>query len=298
MHNKILLIVVFVLSVILINMSSSNTTHFNSEPKIKVKNTQNDNIESINLEEYIIGVVAAEMPASFNEEALKAQAVASRTYATYKMQNSDDNFDVVTDVSNQSYITVDEMKKKWNNDFDKYYERIKAAVYNTKGEVLYYEDEVIEAYYFAMSNGYTEKSSLVFSEEKDYLQSVESSYDNSSLKNFEVTTIFTKDEICQKLSVSCDNLTFSNIERSSTNRVNSISVNNEQFKGTIFRSKLGLRSTDFTIKEENNKIIITTRGYGHGVGMSQYGANGMANEGYNYQEILKYYYKNVKISSI
>ncbi len=299
MQNRILIIVVFILSLILVTMSSNrNTTFFNSEPNILVKDTNTDNIDSINLEEYIIGVVAAEMPASFNEEALKAQAVASRTYAAYKMNQSRGEFDIVTDVSNQSYITVDEMRKKWDNEFEKYYQKISAAVNATKGKIMYYEDEIVEAYYFAMSNGYTEKSSLVFSEDRDYLQSVESKYDNNNLNNFEVTKTFSKTEICQKLNIVCENLTFSNIVRSDTNRVNSITVNGVVFKGTVFRSKLSLRSTDFTIEEVNDQIIITTKGYGHGVGMSQYGANGMAKEGYNYEEILRYFYKNIKISSI
>jgi len=297
MQNKILLIINVVLSLILIIISSSNnTTFFYTEPNIIIKD--NDNIESINLEEYVIGVVAAEMPASFNEEALKAQAVASRTYATYKMQISNKNYDVVTDVSDQGYITIDEMKNKWKNEYNKYYDKIKKAVNDTKGKVMYYDGKVIEAYYFAMSNGYTENAGLVFSEDRDYLQSVKSNYDNSSLKNFEVSTTFSKDEICQKLNISCNNFNISNINRSDTNRVNALSINDVVFEGTTFRKKLGLRSTDFTIKEVNNKIIITTKGYGHGVGMSQYGANGMANEGYTYDEILKYYYKNIKISSI
>lgn len=299
MQNRILIIVVFILSLILVSISSNkNTTFFNSEPNIKIKNTKTDEIDSLNLEEYVIGVVAAEMPASFSDEALKAQAIASRTYAAYKMEQESKEYDVVTDVSNQSYITIEEMKNKWESEFNKYYTKIANAVNATKGMIMYYDDEIVEAYYFAMSNGYTEQAGLVFSEDKDYLQSVKSTYDNSNLKNFEVTVNFEKEEICQKLNIKCASLSFSNIIRSNTNRVNSITVNDTTFKGTVFRNKLGLRSTDFTIEEENDLIRITTRGYGHGVGMSQYGANGMAKEGYNYEEILKYYYKNIKISSI
>jgi len=299
MINRILLIIIVVLSLILVSVSSSkNTTFFNSKPQINVKDSKTDEIKSIYLEEYIIGVVAAEMPASFNKEAIKAQAIASRTYATYKMHKNDSNYDVVTDVVDQSYITVDEMKNKWGTDFELYYNKIKTAVNDTEGLIMYYNDEVVEAYYFAMSNGYTESASLVFSEDRDYLQSVESVYDNNELKYFEVTKKFTKEEICKSLNIQCNNIIFSNIDRSHTNRVNYITVNGTPFKGTVFRSKLGLRSTDFTIEEKDNHIFITTKGYGHGVGMSQYGANGMAKNGYNYEEILKYYYKNIKIGSI
>lgn len=301
MQNRILLVIVIFLSIVLVSIRSSNNTSFlndNNDINIKVKDTKKDSIDTIELEEYIIGVVSAEMPASFNEEALKAQAIASRTYAIYKMRNSSIDYDVVTDVSNQSYITVEEMKNKWKEDYNKYYDKVSKAVNDTKGMVMYYNDEIVEAYYFAMSNGYTEDVSLVFKEELDYLKSVESKYDNNSLKNFEYTVELSKEDICNKLNVSCDKLVFSNIIRSDTNRINSIMVNGINFKGTEFRKKLGLRSTDFTIKENNNKIYITTKGYGHGVGMSQYGANGMANDGYNYEDILKYYYKNIEISSI
>ena len=298
MINRILLIVTICLSLILLFMSSRNTTFFNTTPNITIKDSDTNEIETLNLEDYIIGVIAAEMPASFNEEALKAQAVASRTYAVYKMQNSNGKYDVVTDVSNQSYITIDKMKEKWKNDFEKYYQKIKDAVNKTKSEIMMYENEVIEAYYFAMSNGYTEESSLVFSEEKDYLKSVKSIYENNDLKNFEVTEKFTQEEICAKLNITCDKLTFTNIKRSNTGRVNTININDKIFKGTEVRKKLGLRSTDFDIKVEDEYIYITTKGYGHGVGMSQYGANGMAKAGYDYKEILTYYYKNVEIKTI
>ena len=301
MLNRILMLVTIFLSLIFLIISSNsnaNTTFFYSKPNINILDKKTNNISSVNLEEYVIGVVAAEMPASFNNEALKAQAIASRTYAIFKMQNNSKEFDIVTDVSDQSYITVEEMKKKWGNDYQEYYNKIKESVKMTEGMVMLYNNEIVEAYYFAMSNGYTEDVSLVFNEEKDYLKSVQSKYDNSNLKNFEVTEIFTKEEVCNKLEITCNNLIFTNIERSSSNRVNNITVNGIVFKGTSFRQKLSLRSTDFNITEKDNNIFITTKGYGHGVGMSQYGANGMANDGYNYEEILKYYYKNIEISSI
>lgn len=299
MQNKILLVIAVVLSVINYNMECSvKTTFFYSSPqKINVKDSISNKISTMDLENYVIGVVAAEMPASFPIEALKAQAIASRTYAMYKIENSTKNFDVVTDVSNQKYITIIEMKDKWKNDFDKYYEKIKDAVEGTKGQILKYNGEIIESFYFSMSNGFTEDSSYVFGEEKDYLKSVESKYE-SSLKNFSYEKEFTKDEFCKLLSISCNEIVISNIIRSNSNRVNSISINNETFKGTDIRKKLNLRSTDFIINVNGSNVIITTFGYGHGVGMSQYGAMGLANDGYSYEEILKYYYKNVEIDNI
>ena len=300
MRNKILLIITFVLSIILIVVPKSSpkkTTFFSNVININIKDKNTNKITTMDLEEYIIGVVAAEMPASFKEEALKAQAIASRTYAVYKINNSKKEYDVVSDVSNQSYITIDDMKNKWNEDFERYYQKIEKAVNETKNKVLFYNGDVIEAFYFSMSNGYTEEASLVFSENREYLQSVESNYERE-YKNFETTKEFSKEEICSALEIECNELNFLNIKRSKTNRVEKITVNNKEYKGTTFRTKLNLRSTDFDIEEKDDKILITTRGYGHGVGMSQYGANGMAKEGHSYEEILNYYYKNIKIDTI
>ena len=131
--NKLLLIVALILSIISINMSSTtkSTTHFNNDQIIKVK--KDDEINSLKLEEYIIGVVASEMPASFHIEALKAQAICARTYALYKLNESNTNYDILASVTNQGYINKEEMQKKWLNDYEKYYNKIKEAVLNTKG---------------------------------------------------------------------------------------------------------------------------------------------------------------------
>ena len=284
MKNKILLFIVFVLSIVeVISLKYHNQTNFSlpkkEEPvKINVKNTKTNNISEEELEDYIIGVVGAEMPASFNEEALKAQAVAARTYALYKINHSNKNYDVVTDASNQAYQTMDELKSKWGKDFEYYYNRVKDAVLNTKDEVMTYNDEVIIAYYFAMSNGYTEDSSLVFNEEKPYLKVADSKWEDSSLKNFLFKKEYSIDEFCDLLNIS-KNVTITDIKRSSTNRIISLKINNQEFSGTDIRKKLNLRSTDMDFEITEDKIIITTRGYGHGVGLSQYGANLMAKNG-------------------
>ena len=188
------------------------------------------------------------------------------------------------------------MQEKWQDDFTFYYTKIKEAVEATKNLVMEYDGEVISAYYFAMSNGATEDVSLVFGESRDYLVSVASPWDEN-VKNFSVTTTFSQKEFCEKLNIDCSSIVINDIARSSTNRVNTITINNQEFKGTTFRSLLGLRSTDFTISIEND-ITITTKGYGHGVGMSQYGANEMAKNGSSYEEILKYYYKDIDIVEI
>ncbi len=298
MKNRNLIIAVIFLSVIAIlsSFDKKETVFLNEEKTVTIKNNETKEEKNLELEEYIIGVVAGEMPASFEIEALKAQAIAARSYAMNKINTSDETYDLVTDVTNQVYITTDEMKNKWQSEYDYYYEKIKNAVLETQGLVMKYNNEIISAYYFAMSNGSTEDVSLVFGESKDYLQSVDSSWDEN-VKNFTVETNITKEEFCKKLDISCDDIIIKDIKRSETNRVNEITINNKKFKGTEVRSLLNLRSTDFDI-EINESIKITTKGYGHGVGMSQYGANEMAKNGSTYEEILKHYYNNIEISKI
>ena len=298
MKNRNLVIAVIILTIIAIlsSFDKKETVFLNEEKKVTIKNNETTEEKELELEEYIIGVVAGEMPASFEVEALKAQAIAARSYAMNKVNSSKKTYDLVTDVSNQVYITQDEMKEKWQSEYDYYYNKIKDAVLETKGLVMKYNDEIISAYYFAMSNGSTEDVSLVFGESKDYLQSVDSSWDEN-VKNFTVETNITKEEFCKKLDISCNDIIINNIKRSETNRVNEITINNKTFKGTEVRSILNLRSTDFNI-EINESIKITTKGYGHGVGMSQYGANEMAKNGSTYEEILKHYYNNIEISKI
>lgn len=303
MKNKILLAIVIILSCILIAVigweKNSNHSFFSSEKQIKIKD-ENNNITKLNLEEYLIGVLAAEIPASFHEEALKAQAVAARTYAMYKIEHSKEkDYDILTTITDQSYISENEMKEKWQQDYEKYFTKIKTAVEETKNEVMYYNDEIIEAFYFSMSNGKTESAATVFQEDLPYIESVDSTWDNEQLRNFLVETEFSKAEFCKKLNLEdCNTFNIQSIEKSEGDRIEKITINNKTFSGTDIRKLLSLRSTDFTIKEEQDSIIITTKGYGHGVGMSQYGANGMANEGYNYQEILNYYYKNITLKKM
>ena len=269
------------------------TTVIQKEQKnIKVSINKDGEVKELNLEEYIIGVVAGEMPASFHEEALKSQAVASRTYAMYKIENSK-NLETTTD--DQVYITIDEMKTKWENDFDKYYKKITKAVKDTEGIVMKQNNKLFKSFYFAMSNGYTEDSLTVFGESN--LESVSSPWDNETINKFIVDTTFTKESLENLLNIK-DIKTLEIISRDKTNRVSKIKVNNKELTGIEFRKLLTLRSTDFTITKDNDNYIITTKGYGHGVGMSQYGANGMAKENYTYEDILKYYYKDIEITKL
>ena len=300
MKNKILLLIVVVLSVIAISGSKKETTYFNNakkeevkeEIKLALKDTSTGEIKNIELEDYIVGVVAGEMPASFNEEALKAQAIAARTYAMYKMKNSNGTYDLVTDKTNQVYITEDKMKSLWQENFDYYFEKIKKAVYDTKDLIMTYNGDIILSLYFARSNGKTEDAIAVFGSNEEYLKSVESP--EESLTS-EVT--ISKDKFCNKLNISCDAINISNVLKSSSGRINSLNINGKTFKGTEIRTLFDLKSTDFDISI-GSEIKFVTKGYGHGVGMSQYGANKLAQNGKNYEEIIHHFYTNVKIQDI
>lgn len=250
----------------------------------------NGQILNLTINEYLIGAVAGEMPASFNIEALKAQAVVSRTYLLKRIKN---NNIIIDSTMQQVYKDNNELKNMWKNDFDKYYSKIKKAVLDTDKIAIYYNGDYIDALYHSTSNGYTLNSENVWSNAIPYLKSVENKWDlnaSSYLKNTNkdiayVLSLFGIDDI-NKIQI---------VSRDDTNHVKEIKVGDKIYKGTTFRSLLKLRSTDFDIMVNDNSVVFITRGFGHGVGMSQYGANGMANEGYNYIDILNHYYTNVSI---
>ena len=296
MNKKLLYTLVILIPITIISFFFRETNFIMQKNKQSVEKQQinvetTDNLLTVDIEEYIIGVVAGEMPALFHEEALKAQAIASRTYLINHLQN---NSTISNTTDDQVYLTKEEMQDKWKEDYDKYYNKIKEAVTATKDLIMYYNNEPIKAYYFSTSNGYTASSMSVFNEQRDYLTSVESPFDQDNSKTIEIS----KQDFCTKLNIQCSQISITNITKDNSNRVSKITINNKEYKGTQIRKLLSLRSTDFTINIKDTTIEITTKGYGHGVGMSQYGANNMAKLGYTYEEILKYYYQDIEISSI
>lgn len=260
-----------------------------------IKFNNNGVISNIDLEEYIIGVVAAEMPASFNIEALKAQAVVARTYA---MKKSSAGITLVNSTSHQVYNSVDQMKAKWGSSFNTYYAKIKNAVIATKGKVLKYNGTYIEALYYAISNGKSELPKYVWSSNYPYLQAVSSSWDeNISAGKYSVTMTYAK--LSQKLGVTVDvNTEITVVSRTEGDRIGEIKIGDKTFTGVKIRSLLGLRSADFEFVKTDTVVKITTHGFGHGVGMSQYGANGAAKAGYTYKQILNHYYPSAILTTI
>lgn len=267
---------------------------------VRVKREEKDIIEKVNLEDYVIGVVSGEMPISFLEEALKAQAVCARSYVLRKMeQNKEKEYDVVDTINNQVYQDNEELKEKWGNNYEKNYQKLKKIVEETKGEYLIYQGEIIETFFFSTSNGHTENSEEVFSKALPYLRSVESTWDEEVSPVFNSKTEMSLSDFYTKLNLPYQkDLTYEVLETTESGSVKKIKINGVEYKGTTVRSKLALRSTFFEFNVNGSNIEIMTKGYGHGVGMSQYGALAMAKKGYNYEKILKYYYQGVEISKI
>ena len=277
-----------------IELKYINTTY------IRVKKLKEDKIIKIPLEEYLVGVLAGEMPINFDIEALKAQAVASRSYALKRIEyNKDKEYDVVDSIMNQVYLDNDYLKNAWGLNYVKNINKLRTAINETIDEYLEYDNKVVDALFFSTSNGYTENSENVFNFECDYLKSVESPWDKEVSSAYNNQKTLTLTEFYKKLNLPYNkNLNIKILKRSSTNRILSLKINNVEFKGTDIYNKLSLRSTDFEIELLGTTVKIKTKGYGHGVGMSQYGALGMAKAGYKYDEILKHYYKNTQIKKL
>lgn len=274
-----------------------------SAVEVAVYRTSKEVIEKLPLENYLVGVVAAEMPATFELEALKAQAMAARTYIVKQMLAEEtiglpEGAQVTDTTIHQVYKGDDELKKSWGMDYNWKVKKITEAVKETSGKILTYKGEAIDATFFSTSNGFTENSEDYWPNPFPYLRSVESPWDTKSDKFSASETIPVK-EFETKLGVKlADGETIGKItERTSGKRVSKVDFNGKVLTGKDIREKLNLRSSDFTWERQGNQIVINTKGFGHGVGMSQYGANGMAAEGKNYQDIVKHYYQGIEITS-
>ena len=298
MKNKILLSIIIILLPITAFMLSkqvspknqNNSNQTSQDKEIYIDLLINNEKKQIPLEEYLVSVVGAEVPALFDMEALKSQAVASRTFALYQ-----ENTRGYVTTADQAYNSLEELQQKWQENYYTYLKRITDAVNMTKNQVITYNKKLIKSYFYAMSNGYTTTSLSVFNETLPYLNTIMPTSDNETNTKFKVTKKVSKDEFCKTLNIDCAALTINNIITDYSNRIETLSINKKTYTGIEIRKIFDLRSTDFTITAENNDIIFTTKGYGHGVGMSQYGANAMAKEGSSYKDILEYYYQGVTI---
>lgn len=246
---------------------------------------------TIELEEYLIGVVGSEMPASFAKEALKAQAVAARTFVAKR------NFEVDDTTASQVFQDDSQLKQVWKESYDENKKRIEEAVTETQGEVLTYQGELITAAFFSSCNGYTNNSEDYWSNSSPYLRSVESAWDKSVSGNKQ-TKEFSLVDFSNVLGFQNTVKSIGKPEYYKNGYVKSIVIDGIKFSGREIREALSLRSSAFEIKLNKQTVHITTEGFGHGIGMSQYGAKAMAEAGYDYKKILKHYYTDVEITAL
>ena len=262
--------------------------NFPSSPIISVIN-QNNEVEQIELEEFLVGVLAAEVPASFEQEALKAQAIAARTYIMNNMDGQDGasrhgNAVVCCDFNHcQAFCSIEEMKANWGDSFDEYYNKIRNAVAQTAGEVIVYEGKIINALYSSTCGGSTTAAKDYWSADIPYLQSVTCGFCEDSPRYLNTQT-FSLQEAAELLSCSAS-------ASALQNKINSLSAKS-------VREALNLFSADFSYETKNQNITFTSSGSGHGVGLCQYGANGMAKEGYTSKDIILHYYTGVEIINV
>ena len=279
---------------------------------IKLLHKESGQIEGLPIDEYLYGVVSAEMPANYEEEALKAQAVAARTYTIYQILNSKGKHgdaDICDDSTCcQAWIFKEARMKKWNEeDREKNWNKIVSAVNSTAGKIITYNSEVINAFFHSNSGGKTELASNVWIGGKDfpYLQSVETSGEDGYTQYSSEVTI-SKKELLEKLKQEYpdiqinyeENECIKILDYTQSGRVKTVKFGNTEIAGTKVRSLIGLKSTNFSIKLDGENVIFSVKGYGHGVGMSQTGADSMAKTGSNYEEILKHFYTGVEITTI
>lgn len=260
-----------------------------------IKLNTNGSVVTMNLEDYVVGVVASEMPITFHAEALKSQAVVARTFA---MKKASQGITLLNSTSHQTYKSESQLKKMWGNSYTTNINKIKNAVNSTSGMVLKYNGGYIDAMYHSISNSKTEMPKYVWGSNLPYLQSVNSNWD-TGVKGYEVSTNISYSTLTSKLGKSINkNTSFKILSETVSGRVEKIQIGDSTYSGVKLRSILGLRSTDFSITKGDSGVTVTTKGFGHGVGMSQSGANEAAKDGYSYDRILKHYYTGVTLSKI
>ncbi len=271
--------------------------------KFKILNTETNQISEISYDDYIFGVVAAEMPALYEVEALKAQAVAAHTFALHRMvTNADKDYDITNDFTvDQAFITEAKAREKWGENADEYIEKIKGAVAGTKNLALTYNGEIVLSVYHAISSGVTEECKNVWGGSRPYLVSVDSSGDKLSpnyLSEKSVTAAELKKAFPDITFKGNEANYFKNAQKTPSGTVKTVTLCGIEIKGSAIRKALDLNSACFDISYNNGTFKFTVYGYGHGVGMSQNGANYMAQQGAEFEEILCHYYKGCKIEEI
>ncbi len=271
------------------------------EPYIKLYLSKEQKTIELLLEDYIIGTVAAEMPASFENEALKAQAVCARTYSFHKLLENKKypgGANLSDDINScQAYITQEEFYQR-HPGYKNLYKKVKAAVGETRGEIMIYDDEPIDALYHSTCGGQTESAFSLWGKDIPYLRSEKCRYCKQS-RHYESVQVLSVQEFVNSLGINSSRQPQVQIsENTPSGRIKKVRINDRELTGEKLRHILGLPSTWCEFKINAGQVEIESRGYGHGLGLCQYGANGMALEGKTYHQILKHYYHNIEFSRL
>ena len=278
--------------------------------KIRLLHTITGEVEELDLDTYLLGVVSSEMPASFEQEALNAQALVARTYTIYKIINESKHVNAnICDDSTccQAWISKEKRFEKWNEDErESNWAKIETAVNSTKGKIITYEGKPINAFFHSNSGGITDIATNVWGGTNyPYLQVVETSGEDS-YSQYSSEVLLSKEEFISKMKkhhkdfeidFNKDNQ-IEILDYTDGNRIKTIKIGNLNLSGVEVRTIFGLKSAKFQVVIEENNIKFSVIGYGHGVGMSQTGADSMAKQGKNYEDIIKHYYADVEITDI
>ena len=290
-------------------ISNKNTYNYSKYGTISLLHKKTGEIEQVKLDEYLCNVVSAEMPATFEQEALKAQAIVARTYTIYKILNKKhDNADICDDSTCcQAWISKDDRLAKWEeNQRESNWQKICSAVNETSGKIITYENKPIDAFFHSNSGGITEVPVNVWGGTGyPYLQSVETSGENTYTQYASEVTL-SQEELINKLKEKYSDISidFTNsedikiLEYTESTRVKTVKFGNHEISGVEARTLFGLKSTNFEISRDGNNIKFSVKGYGHGVGMSQTGADSMAKNGSRAEEIIKHFYTGVEITEV
>ncbi len=291
------------------NSNEVSEYNYNKYGTIKLLHKKTNEIEEVKIDDYLCNVVSAEMPADYELEALKAQAIVARTYTIYKVQNKKhENADICDDSTCcQAWVSKENRLERWEETKrEENWNKIQQCVNETKGKIITYNNQPINAFFHANSGGTTELPVNVWGGSGlPYLQVVQTAGEEGYTQ-YSSEVDLTQEELINKLKTKYEDIQidFNNdedvkiIEHTDSNRVKTVKFGNHELSGVETRTLLGLKSTNFEIKKENNQIKFLVKGYGHGVGMSQTGANTMAKQGNNCEEIIKHFYVGIEIKDI
>lgn len=291
------------------NTEQNSNYEYKKYGTIKLLHQKTGQVEEVELDNYLLNVVSAEMPATFEIEALKAQAIVARTYTVYKIKNKKhENADICDDSSCcQAWISKEDRLAKWEESKrEENWKKIEECVNKTKGKIITYNNEPINAFFHSNSGGTTEMPVNVWGGTGyPYLQVVETAGEEGYTQ-YSSEVILTLEELKNKLKTKYSDIQIDEnnnedikiLEYTDSGRVKTVKFGNHNISGVETRTLLGLRSANFEIKKENEKYKFSVKGYGHGVGMSQTGADAMAKQGSNAEEIIHHFYTDVEIKDI